>query len=118
MAKQSEEAADAVARRVRDVRASGVDCIGKREGKPNQRSVHNELSLPVHERLTNIFRRYGLPWRMVMDNDSPWSGGELMCPHSSLTVWQLRLGVRVSHGRPYHPQTQGKDERFHRTLKA
>jgi hypothetical protein len=33
-------------------------------------------------------------------------------------VWLLRLGVTVIHGRPYHPQTQGKDERFHRTLKA
>jgi len=25
---------------------------------------------------------------------------------------------RVAHGRPHHPQTQGKEERFHRTLKA
>jgi hypothetical protein len=31
-------------------------------------------------------------------------------------VWLLDLGIGVSHGRPYHPQTQGKDERFHRTL--
>ena len=33
-----------------------------------------------------------------------------------LTVWLRRLGVAVSHSRPYHPQTLGKDERFHGTL--
>jgi transposase InsO family protein len=33
-------------------------------------------------------------------------------------VWLLRHGVGVSHGRAYHPQTQGKEERFHRSLKA
>src|SRR5207253_2954749 len=32
-------------------------------------------------------------------------------------LWLIRLGIRVLHGRPYHPQTQGKEERFHRTLK-
>jgi hypothetical protein len=33
-------------------------------------------------------------------------------------VWLLKLGVRTIHSRPYHPQSRGKNERFHRTLKA
>lgn len=33
-------------------------------------------------------------------------------------MWLLKHGVKVTHGRPNHPQTQGKDERFHRTLNA
>lgn len=72
---------------------------------------------PTRERLISIFRRYGLPDTMLMDNGSPWgdSGGARF---TAFSVWLLRLGVRVTHGRPYHPQTQGKDERFHRTLKA
>ena len=39
-------------------------------------------------------------------------------PYTELTAWLLRLGIGISHGRAYHPQTQGKEERFHRTLKA
>ncbi|MBX6311771.1 MAG: transposase [Isosphaeraceae bacterium] len=30
----------------------------------------------------------------------------------------IHLGIRPAHGRPYHPQTQGKIERFHGTLEA
>jgi transposase InsO family protein len=68
-------------------------------------------------RLILVFQRYGLPDAMLMDNGSPWgdSGGG---PYTAFSMWLMRLGVRVAHGRPYHPQTQGKDERFHRTLKA
>ena len=31
--------------------------------------------------------------------------------------WLMDLDIAVLHGRPGHPQTQGKEERFHRTLK-
>jgi transposase InsO family protein len=77
----------------------------------------NEQDLTVRARLTKLFHRYGLPFAMLMDNGSPWGncGGQ---PFTIFTTWLMRHGIRVSHGRPYHPQTQGKDERFHRSLVA
>ena len=33
-------------------------------------------------------------------------------------MWLLKLGIAVLHSRPYHPQSRGKNERFHRTLNA
>jgi len=67
--------------------------------------------------LTEAFRRYGLPWRMTMDNGAPW-GSSPGDPYTPLGLWLMEQDVRIGHSRPYHPQTQGKDERFHRTLKA
>jgi hypothetical protein len=81
------------------------------------RACGDERGGTVQAELTAIFRQYGLPERMLMDNGSPW-GSDALHRHTWLTVWLLELGVAVSHGRPYHPQTQGKDERFHRTLTA
>jgi transposase InsO family protein len=75
----------------------------------------NEQTATVQWALTEVFGRYGLPSRMTMDNGKPW-GDDGNTPYTAFTVWLMRLGIRVSHSRPYHPQTQGKDERFHRTL--
>lgn len=80
-------------------------------------ALADEREAGVRDRLTLVFRRHGLPLAMLMDNGPPW-GDPGLERHTRLTAWLLRLGVRVCHGRPYHPQTQGKDERFHRTLKA
>lgn len=72
----------------------------------------------VRAHLVAMFRRYGLPRRMTMDNGPPWGGDADGLGYTALTVWLMQLGIAVSHSRPYHPQTQGKDERFHRTLKV
>jgi transposase InsO family protein len=76
----------------------------------------NETAETVKSQLERVFALYGLPWVILMDNGSPW-GSSQAHSHTRLTAWLIRLGVSVSHGRPYHPQTQGKEERFHRTLK-
>jgi transposase InsO family protein len=69
--------------------------------------------------LIETFRRYGLPVRINADNGAPW-GAPSAPAHglSRLSVWLIRLGIRVSHSRPWHPQTNGKEERFHRTLQT
>ncbi len=76
----------------------------------------DERTDTVQTRLIALFARYGLPWRLLADNGAPWGDGRSR--YTVLTVWLLRLGITVTHGRAYHPQTQGKEERFHRTLKA
>lgn len=77
----------------------------------------NEQGPTVRGHLETTFRRYGLPDAMFVDNGGPW-GFTLEDSWTRLTVWLLKLGVRVIHSRPYHPQSRGKNERFHRTLKA
>lgn len=75
----------------------------------------NEQSATVQAALCETFRRYGVPERIAVDNGAPWGdSGEQR--YTQLCVWLIRLGVRVSHSRPYHPQTLGKEERFHETL--
>ncbi len=81
------------------------------------RACDNERTETVQGELVEIFRHSGLPRRMLMDNGPPW-GDMADQPWTRLTAWLVRLGISISHGRPYHPQTQGKDERFHRTLAA
>lgn len=75
----------------------------------------NEQTTTVQACLTTVFSQYGLPAALLCDNGAPW-GGAGHRGHTALTVWLLRLGIPVLHGRPRHPQTQGKEERFHRTL--
>jgi hypothetical protein len=77
----------------------------------------NQTGATVRSRLENTFRVYGLPDAFFVDNGTPWGdpSGERW---TRLEVWLLKLGVGLIHSRPYHPQSRGKNERFHRTLAA
>jgi transposase InsO family protein len=77
----------------------------------------NERTETVQAGLIDAFRRYGLPNQIISDNGPPW-GNRASNPYTALGVWLMRLGILISHSAPCHPQTLGKDERFHRTFKA
>ena len=81
------------------------------------KAAANQQTQSVREALTQAFRRYGLPRAIITDNGSPWGDGP-GSPFTPLGVFLIDQGIRIAHSRPYHPQTMGKDERFHRTLKA
>jgi len=61
-------------------------------------------------------RKWGLPASMLTDNGcvfTAWHRGGA----TKFEIELLGLGVELKHSRPYHPQTCGKVERFHQTLK-
>ncbi len=77
----------------------------------------NEQGPTVRGHLERVLQHYGLPDAFLVDNGTPWGDGAGQS-WTKLGVWLLKLGIDVIHSRPYHPQTRGKNERFHRTLKA
>jgi transposase InsO family protein len=78
----------------------------------------NERGDTVKARLTEAFRRYGLPRAIITDNGTPWAVPAMPDSITSLGVWLMRLGIEMKRAGAYHPQTMGKVERLHRTLKA
>jgi len=63
------------------------------------------------------FRQYGLPTAIRSDNGSPFASQGL-AGLSRLSVWWLKLGIRLERIEPASPQQNGRHERMHRTLKA
>src|SRR5258705_9848822 len=53
---------------------------------------------------------------MLMDHGVPWWSATNEGGLTTLSVFLLKQGIRLLYGRVRHPQTQGKVERFHRTL--
>lgn len=60
------------------------------------------------------FREYGMPKSILSDNGAQFAG--FRHGYTQFEKWLMNLDVLPIHGRIKHPQTQGKIERFHRTL--
>lgn len=69
---------------------------------------------PVYEQ---AFKEYGLPVAIRSDNGIPFASGCSLWNLTKLSVWWIRLGIRLERIKPGNPQQNGRHERMHRTLK-
>lgn len=70
------------------------------------------VAIPV---FTEAFREFGLPNSVLSDNGAQFAG--FRKGYTQFERWLMDLDVLPIHGRIKHPQTQGKIERFHKTMK-
>ena len=72
-------------------------------------------------KVLEVFRgagaRWGYPAALLTDNGCVYTTWHRGGPNVMQTEL-LGLGIDYRHSRPYHPQTCGKVERFHQTMKA
>ena len=86
---------------------------------------HSRFSLKIAPRLSTasvvipvlleVFRDYGMPESILSDNGAQFAGFKK--GYTQFEKWLMDLDILPIHGRIKHPQTQGKIERFHRTMK-
>lgn len=63
------------------------------------------------------FAAWGFPASVLTDNGAVFTAARRGGGRCALEIELARLGIRLHHSAPYHPQTCGKVERFHQTEK-
>lgn len=81
------------------------------------RLLTNQSDRPVRRVLRRLFRCYGLPKAIRVDNGAPFGG---VGPRglSRLSVWWRRLGITVEFGRPAHPEDNAGHEQMPQVYQA
>lgn len=74
-----------------------------------------ETTIGVKDSFIQTFQKYGLPNAILSDNGAQFSG--FRGGYTQFERFLMDLDILPLHGRIMHPQTQGKIERFHRTMK-
>lgn len=77
-------------------------------------TTKQDFTFSVFER---VFEEFGLPKSIRSDNGNPFSCPRGLFGLSKLSVWWLRLGIKIERIKPGHPEQNGRHERMHLTLK-
>ena len=80
-------------------------------------ALSNTEADPCFAVFEEAFQEYGLPAAIRNDNGAPFASGNSTWNLTRLSVWWIRLGIKLERIRPGNPQENGRHERMHRTLK-
>jgi putative transposase len=80
-------------------------------------SLQSTEESPCFPAFEQAFKEYGLPCAIRSDNGIPFASGNSAWNLTKLSVWWIRLGIRLERIQPGNPQQNGRHERMHRTLK-
>ena len=78
--------------------------------------LESTREIEVSQMFRSVFEEYGLPEAIRSDNGNPFSSRTVL-GLSRLSVWWMRLGIRLERIQPGRPDQNGRHERMHRTLK-
>jgi transposase InsO family protein len=80
-------------------------------------AMESTAEKPAFTAFERLFQERGLPLAIRSDNGVPFASPNGLFNLSKLSVWWLRLGIRIERIKPGHPQQNGRHERMHLTLK-
>ena len=72
---------------------------------------------PCFQSFEAVFEEFGLPIAIRTDNGVPFACSNSLWNLSRLSIWWIRLGIKLERIEPGNPQQNGRHERMHRTLK-
>jgi hypothetical protein len=78
--------------------------------------LRSEHGSAVQGVLIDCMERIGVPESILVDHGTPWWSSTNGHGLTRLAVFLIRQGVKLRYSGISHPQTQGKVERFNRTL--
>ena len=79
--------------------------------------LHAPSGAQVKRCVVECFKEFGVPDAMLMDHGTPWWQSKNGHGLTRFSVDLIKQGIKLIYGSVGHPQTQGKVERFHQTMK-